>query len=232
MKHYSTNIGKLTRKECIDAAVSARALGNIIGVRNAARSLADYCRVVLGNVGHYYSGYGVIQFLAIKPRYIYLSSFEPKLLPFKKLFYEIQDLRDATEHDDSVVPKEQSLENLIQRIKELDNLIENKIIPGLFRSGKTPKEKFSEEWKAVLALYDGICDYPSSIMGDFKAITSKVDEFKTIESNLLNMSDEVIHEARLKLSQLQNDLRIMFENADRLEQELISEHEFDRLRGK
>jgi hypothetical protein len=194
--------------------------------------LLQTVRVILNEIGLFHPGYSFFRYLSIKHRYNLLKGIEPNLLPYKKLFFDIQDMRDSVDHDDSIIPEDKRIRNFIDEVKLLDILVESKIIPSLVKTGKTPQEKFSEEWKAVLAMYDSLCDYSDLSVEDFENITVKIDKFSSISSNLDKVTNEVIHEARVGLCELLNELKIFLEQLELLRQDLISEHNFDVWRGK
>jgi hypothetical protein len=129
----------LTRKECIEAAESL-AHKNAISRRNAARSLADYCKVILGEIGSHHPGYGVVKDISIKLRFRLLRSVVPELLAYEKLFFDIQELRDKLDHHDAVIPSTDSLKNLIENVKRLDRIFESKIYPNLMKLDTSPQE--------------------------------------------------------------------------------------------
>src|SRR5688572_25134045 len=106
----------LTRKECMEATESL-AGGNELNRRNAARSLADYGRVILNEIGCYHSGYVFLKELSITHRYRLLRTAVPELLNFKKLFEGIDKLRNRIDHHDDEIPTTNELHILINEIK-------------------------------------------------------------------------------------------------------------------
>lgn len=206
----------ITRKQCIDAAITNIAQGDEVSLRNAARSLADFCRVILSEVGLHHSGYHFIKHFSIKHRYSLLCAAIPELSEYEKLFYDIQKLRDKTEHDETFIPSAASLQSHTNKIKSLDTLFDAKILPKLVTRGKTPKEKFLDEWNVVLEMYVNLEGYPQWAAG---TESIAIEEFRTIASNLRDLDNEAVNEGRVRLRDLSHELEILLEQADNAIQE-------------
>jgi len=154
-----------------------------------------------------------------------------ELLPYAQLFNSIQKQRDRTEHVDAVIPSVKVLQGLISKVKKLDTLLETKILPNL-KQVQTPREKFLEEWNVVCEMYDSLVRYPNWAIGNLSTINPTVDYFYSIESALNDLNNETIQEARLKLRDMFNDLRILLQEANLSLQEASAEQAFDVWRGK
>lgn len=221
-----------SRKECLEEALSNLSRGNSVSLRNASRSLADFCRVTLSEIGLHHSGYGIIKDVSIQHRYRLVCGLDPELIPYSKLFQDIQKLRDKIEHTDNFTPSQQELKSLIDKTKTLDELLDKKVIPALVKLGNSPRQKFLEEWNAVEAMYDSIDWYPAWAIGNFDHIKGKVEEFYSIKDSLNDLNNEAIHEARIRLRDLLNELKLLLKQADFSLQEASLEHDFDVWRGK
>lgn len=202
-----------TRRECIESITSNLKDGNTVSLRNAARSLADYCRAILSEIGSHHSGYGIIKGSSIKHRFDLLCPLVPELLPYKKLFATIQKIRDTTEHKDEFTPSSILLQDLTDKVKNLDRFFETDILPNLAKLGKI-QEKYLKELEEVLELFYGIDGYPLWATGDLSSLRIKIQEFETIASRLKDLDNEVIQEARLKLRDLFNELEILETQTD------------------
>jgi hypothetical protein len=78
------------------------------------------------------------------------------------------------DHHDAVIPSISSLEELIERVNNLDQVFESKIFPNLMRLDTSPQEKLLEDWSAVLYLYDSLDDIPAESMKGFDTVVGEV----------------------------------------------------------
>ena len=200
----------LSRRECMNAAESL-VHGNDIDRRNAARSLADYVRIILNEIGAHYSGYGIIKHSPIKHRYKLLRTLVPQLIPLKKLFFEIQELRDAIEHDDEVIPSNDKLGNLINDVKNLEQLFVEDICPDLEKLDMSLDEKLLEDWTEVFYLYDRLDNYLFLNKNKFNDLVRRVHKYMQIVSRLKELNDQTKINIDRELLKLQIDLRNLFE---------------------
>lgn len=221
----------VTRRECIESIESNLEQGNSVSLRNAARSLADYCRIILSEIGSHHSGYGIIKGSPINHRFDLLCPLVPDLLKHKKLFDKIQEIRNKTDHTDEFSPSSVLLQNLTDKVKNLDHIFETTILPNLAKMGKI-QEKFLKELEEVAQMSYDFTKYPEWATGDLHPLRIKISEFHPITSRLKHLDTEVIQEERLKLRDLKNQLNIIMEQAEQAVQEEIAQMEIDEMRGK
>lgn len=114
----------LTREQCLNDIQENIATDREINLRNVVRSLADYARVALNELGTYVPGYQVVSKQQIINRFDLLSPRIPELAERRKLFKSIDDLRQRVDHDEWVVPEKTFLKQLFEGIKEFNMLLE------------------------------------------------------------------------------------------------------------
>lgn len=221
----------VTRRECIESIESNLEQGNSVSLRNAARSLADYCRIILSEIGSHHSGYGIIKGSSIKQRFDLLCPIVPDLLKHKKLFDTIQKTRDTTEHTDEFIPSSALLQDLTDKVKNLDRIFETVILPNLAKMGKI-QEKFLKELEEVLEISYDLDKYPGWATPDLNRMLIELREFETIASRLKHLDTEVLQEERLKLRDLKNQLDIILVQAEEAVEWENAQMEYDRIRGK
>jgi hypothetical protein len=200
----------IDRQECIDAAEKL-AHGNNIDRRNAARSIADYCRIILNEIGNYHSGYVFVKDLSIKHRYRLLSAAIPELLTFEELFETIDKLRINVDHNDKAIPSINELEILIKDMKTLNQIYEKKIYLDLKKRDISPYQKLLEDWNIVLNLYDNLDNYLFYDKQSFNDIVNLVRNYFPIAKRFKELDDQTITHTRIDLLNLQIDLRKLYE---------------------
>lgn len=200
----------LTRKECLEAAESL-INGKDIDLRNAARSLADYCRIILGEIGFHHAGYLFVTNSPIKIRYRLLSPAVPELFIFEELFDNIERLRHQVDHDDTIIPKKNKLKDLIKNIKELEQLFQTKIYPNLRTLDTSPYEHLIKDWTKVVYLYDNLDNYLSKDMKGFDDVVKEVRNYFPLASRFKELNEKAIADTRLKLRDLQLKLKNLLE---------------------
>jgi len=200
----------LTRTDCIKAA-EALSHGNTIDRRNAARSLADYCRVILKEIASHYPGYGIVKLISIKHRNLLLQAAVPELFPFQKLFNDIHLMRDHVDHNDEEDPSSDELDNLIQDVKNLDKVFNEKIYLKLNMIDTSPYAKLLEDWNEVLYMYDNLDNYVFSDRKGFEDVVTRVGYYLSLSSGFTQLDKETINRTRLELHDLQTDLRKLYE---------------------
>lgn len=196
----------LSRKECLEAAESL-AHGNAINRRNAARSLIDYCRIILNDIGSHYPGYEIVKSISIEKRYSLLLTAVPELKTFERLFLDIDKQRNKIEHNDSVIPSSNELDTLIENVKNFDQIFDKTISQKLKNLGTTPYEKLLEDWNRVVYLFDSLDDYMSSSMQGFDAVVDKVRNYFSLAPSFKQLNEQTINETRLELRELQFELK-------------------------
>jgi hypothetical protein len=102
--------------------------GDEISFRNAARSLADYARVALNELGTYAPGYSVVSRQQIINRFDLLSPRIPELAVHKKLFKSIDDLRQSVDHDEGITPDKAQLTQLLTQVEQFNVLLEDELV--------------------------------------------------------------------------------------------------------
>ena len=145
--------------------------------------------------------------ISIEKRYLLLLTAVPELKSFEKLFLEIEKLRNKIEHNDAVIPASTELDNLIEKVKNLDQTFDQTISKKLERLGISPYEKLLEDWNTVVYLYDSLDDYVSSRMHGFDDVVEKVRNYLSIAPSFKQLNEQAINETRLELRELQFELK-------------------------
>lgn len=101
--------GKLDLNDLIKEIETNIELGSMSSLRNAARGMSDSIKLMLDELALYHSALDILKFLPISHRIELLNRFEPDTNSFTKDILVIGELRNKIEHDDTILPKKDSL---------------------------------------------------------------------------------------------------------------------------
>lgn len=102
--------------------------GDEISFRNVVRSLADYARVSLNELGAYAPGYQIVRRQQIIKRFELLSPRIPELAAYEKLFKSIDNLRQGVDHDEEIIPDKIKLTQLFTQVEQFNALLEDELV--------------------------------------------------------------------------------------------------------
>jgi hypothetical protein len=221
----------ITQKQCIDEAKRCLEGNDDVRLRNSARALADFARITFGEITRYYPMYLTTRNLQIGPRYRTLVAIVPELSRHKKMFDEIERLRQMADHSDDLVPKESELTDLISKADKFQVEYETKILPRL-KAIVTPKQQLKEEWKSIPPLIEELKQYTQWSFAEYSVFEPEVKEIENIINNIDTIDDFTINNYRIKVRDLQNRMAAALEAAEQGLQWTAAEAEYDQWRGK
>lgn len=204
----------LTRVECLEAAEDCLKHNKPIYLRNCIRCLADFARVAFAEVALHYTGYQVVKDLPITKRFRLLSSVLPEIVPFEKMFKDIEKSRNKVDHHDDHIPNKEQLAALIIRTNDFQEIFESKVIPRLNELGNTPKEKLREEWKITMPLIEALKQNEGWGEVDYYSVKEEIENIQSILSRLNAINEGAIQETRMRLRELQNNIMTQLDSAE------------------
>jgi hypothetical protein len=209
----------VTKDECI---VDAEALvhGNDINRRNAARSLADCCKIILNDIGSHIPGYLTGKDISIIDRYRSLRKDVMELSQFHESFKEIQHLIYNIDKNETFSPEVTQLENIIKNIKILEQTFEEKISPDLEKLDKSQFNLLKIDWEKTLYVYDSLDSYVFQDRIRFDGLVEEVRSYFPVVPNFKDFDNQQIMTTREELEKLRSELEAL----------ILSQREIDRLK--
>jgi hypothetical protein len=212
----------VTKDECITAA-EALINGNDLSRRNAARSLADYCRIILNEIGSHIPGYLNGKDISIKQRYKSLREVVIELSQFHDSFKEIQHLMDNIDNDETFSPPVIQLENIINHIKKLNQTFEKKISPDLEKLDKSQYDLLKEDWEETLSKYDSLDNYLFQDRIRFDSLLEEVRSYFPVVPNFENFDNQQIMTTRTDLQKLQSKIEALISSQREIDKGILAQ---------
>lgn len=110
-----------------------------------------------------------------------------------------------------MIPSNDKLGNLINDVKNLEQLFVEDICPDLEKLDMSLDEKLLEDWNEVFYLYDRLDNYLFLNKNKFNDLVRRVHKYMQIVSRLKELNDQTKINIDRELLKLQIDLRNLFE---------------------